>query len=247
MTNETDNTDPRNNVEAQVGAMSASGAVKEILSDDFDALEAIGGWRGLIESVAPTVLFLAVYVLRDDLNLALIISVGVAVALIALRAVQRISVTPALGGLIGIALSALIAWRSGEASNFFVTGLITNAAYLLVLTISVVVKWPLLGVIIGFFRGDATKWRTDPSQKRTRARYYQVTLLWIFLFAARLVVQLPMYLANATEPLGVARLVMGVPFFGLTAWFSWLLIKDLPPVADGESDDDATSASERVG
>ncbi|VEI12507.1 DUF3159 domain-containing protein [Trueperella bialowiezensis] len=213
-----------NNEQAPVG-------LRAIIEEDFNLMDAVGGPRGVVESVVPTLVFLVLYTITNELNMPLAISVGSSLVLIAIRAIQRIPVLPALGGLFAIALSAFIAWRSGQAANFFVWGLVTNAAYLAGLLISLALRWPALGLLIGFLRGDATGWRrgTSPEAIITRRRYTQITWMWVALFAARLTAQLPLYLANATEALGVARLFMGVPLFALIAWFTWMMVRSLPP------------------
>ncbi|QOQ38908.1 DUF3159 domain-containing protein [Trueperella pecoris] len=202
--------------------------LRAVIQEDFDVMATVGGVRGITEATIPTVLFLALFTIVGELNLALLVAVASSLVFIGIRAVQRIAVTPALGGLFAIALSAFVAWRSGHASNFFVWGLITNVAYLAGILVSLAVRWPALGLLIGFLRGDATGWRSEPSQAVTRRRYALITWMWAGLFAARLAVQAPLYLANATEALGISRLVMGVPFFALIGWFTWLMVRDLP-------------------
>lgn len=194
------------------------------LQEEFDVLQAVGGWRGIAESVVPTCLFLILYIVNGQMGTALIAAVASSLVLIAVRAFQRISVTPALGGLFAIGISAAIAWRTGQAQNFFVWGIITNASYLAILLISLAVRWPAVGLVFGALRGDTSGWRKERTQRR---RYWLLTWMWVAFFAARVVVQLPLYLAHATEALGVARLVMGVPLFALTAWFTWLGARDL--------------------
>lgn len=214
--------------------------MRALVEDDFDVVAAVGGVRGVVEATIPTVLFLVLYTVMHNLNLAVGISLASSLAFILIRAIQRIPVTPTLGGLFAIALSAFVTWRSGEASNFFVWGLLTNAGYAAALLISILVRWPALGLLIGFFRGDATGWRTDPTQRVTRRRYVLITWMWLGLFLVRLAVQGPLYLAHATEALGIARLFMGVPFFALVGWFTWLLVKDLPDVPAVMDETDAT-------
>ena len=46
------------------------------------------------------------------------------------------------------------------------------------------------------------------------------------MFALRLVVEVPLYLAGAqaVSYLGAARLILGVPLYAVTLWFIWLLV-----------------------
>jgi hypothetical protein len=49
------------------------------------------------------------------------------------------------------------------------------------------------------------------------------------LFGLRLGVQVPLYLAGeeAVQALATAKLVMGIPLYGLTLWLTWLLLRSV--------------------
>lgn len=79
-------------------------------------------------------------------------------------------------------------------------------------------------------RGDATGWRTDPDQRLTRQAYTRITWLWVGLFALRMLVQVPLFISDATTVLGIARILMGPSLFALTAWLTWLIVRRLPEV-----------------
>ncbi len=220
---------------------SVAGGLSSVVGDSFDVREAMGGARGLAETLAPALVFIVVFLATGSLAASVVAPLAVSLAAIAVRAVQRIDPVPALSGLAGVALSAFWAYRSGEASNYFTLGLLANAAYLGALLLSVALRWPLMGLLIGFLRGDATGWKRGPhandaSQRRTRRRYWQVTWLWIGLFAARIAVQWPLLAAQAVAALGVARIVMGPFLFALVAWLSWMMVRTLPvPSQDPET------------
>ena len=150
------------------------------LAADFDPWAAVGGVRGLVETTVPGIIFLVVYTVTKDVGLSVVAPLGVALGCLAVRLVQRIDVLPVIGGLLGIAASALWAWRTGRASDYFTLGLMTNAAYLAGLLLSLAVRWPALGLLIGFARGDATGWRSGGSDDRraTRRRYAVITWMW---------------------------------------------------------------------
>ena len=67
--------------------------------------------------------------------------------------------------------------------------------------------------------------RRPAAHARVRARKLDVG----GLFALRLVVQLPLYLAGAVVALGVARTAMGLPLFALGVWLTWRLVRRTPP------------------
>lgn len=200
--------------------------VRAVLAEDFSFAEAIGGVRGLAESVAPGLVFVVVYLLRYELVPALVAALAVAVLAVLVRLVQRTPITQAASGIIGVAIGVVWAWRTGEAADYFVYGLWTNAAYLVACLVSILVGWPLVGVVVGLLRGQGAGWRKDPAAARDRQRFRWATWLWVAMFGARLAVQVPAYLANDVAWLGTARLAMGVPLWALTLWLTWLLVHD---------------------
>ena len=69
-------------------------------------------------------------------------------------------------------------------------------------------------------------WRTEPALRHVRRRYHAGTWVLTLMFALRLVVEVPLYLAGAqaVSYLGAARLILGVPLYAVTLWFIWLLV-----------------------
>ena len=199
--------------------------MRAVLGEDFSFADAIGGVRGLVESVAPGLVFVVVYLISFELTPALVGSVAVAVLAVVVRLLQRTPVTQAASGIVGVGIGVVWAWRTGEPTDYFVYGLWTNAVYLVACIVSVLVRWPLVGVVVGLLRGQGTSWRKDPAAARDRQRFRWATWLWAAMFAARLAVQVPAYLADDVAWLGTARLAMGVPLWALTLWTTWLLVR----------------------
>jgi len=185
--------------------------------------DAIGGPLGMAETALPAVAFVVAYTATgSNTTVSAVVAVGLALGLTVARLERRQSPRHALSGLFGIALAAFIAAKSGKAENFFLPGLLQNAAYAAAFLISIAVRWPLVGVIVTKLEGEDSSWRED----RVRVRAYRrATLLWAGMFSARLLVQLPLYLAGAVVALGVARTAMGIPLFALCLWLSWLLVR----------------------
>jgi len=173
-------------------------------------LGSMGGWLGIAEGVLPSLIFLVVFQLSGALVAAVVAALALSALFLVWRLVRRQNVTAALGGAVGVGLSAALALVTADSRNFFVIGLLTNAAYGTVLLISVLVGWPLIGVAASFLLGDQATWRSDPVKRRLGT---WLTLLWVGLFAVRLIVELPFYFAGRTEALGIARLVLGVPLY----------------------------------
>ncbi len=203
--------------------IAAASGIGFIASEQLNLLTAVGGWRGIIESVVPTLLFLVLYVVMGDYIIPAIITLGMCILPIVIRLLQRISPAPAISGLLAMLLSVFLAWRTGEASNIFLFGILVNAVYAVVLLLSVLFKYPLFGVIIGFIKGESLAWRKELRLRELKVVYYQITLLWIAVFTLRLIVQVPIYFAHNVSLLGVTKIAMGLPLFAVALWFSWAL------------------------
>lgn len=182
---------------------------------------AVGGVRGLIESLLPGFLFLIVFTVTREVAPSVLVPAGVAVLFVVIRAVTRSPVMPAVVGLVGIALSAGLALATGRAEENFLLGFVINAVWLVALLVSLLVRRPLVGVIAGLLTGDR-EWRADPA-KRTVLTV--TTWLWVGMFALRLGVQVPLYLAEQAAALAATKLVMGVPLYAAVLWVTWLMVR----------------------
>ncbi|MSO26815.1 MAG: DUF3159 domain-containing protein [Candidatus Nanopelagicales bacterium] len=183
---------------------------------------AIGGWRGIIDSGVPTAVFVVGYLVTGQ-NLGW--SVGVAVVaglLIALwRIVRREPLQQVLAGFAGVLISALVAKWTGRPEAYFLPGFLQNLAYGSAFLISIVIGWPLLGVVLGYFTGDGTAWRHDRPLRRI---YAAASWIWVALFFGRLAVQVPLYLLGAVGALGVVKILMGIPLYIAAAYFTYRLL-----------------------
>lgn len=208
--------------------------MRALTGDEFSFADAIGGVRGLVESTAPGLVFVVVFVLTDDLTPALLASLALALAAVVVRLFQRTPITQAFSGMLGIAVGVAWAWWSGRAQDFFAGGLVANAGYLAAMLISIVARWPVVGVVVGLLRGEDTGWRTDPKRAHERRRFVWATWVMAAVFALRLAVQVPLYLAgeDAVAALGTAKLAMGLPLFALGLWVTWLLVGSLAARAE---------------
>lgn len=193
--------------------------------------KAMGGWRGILESVLPGLVFVVTYTLTYDastgesnLPLSLGLSVGLAVVFTAVRLVQRTPASAAFGGLIATAAAAVLALLTGRGEDNFVLGFITNAAYGTAFLVSAIVGWSLIGVAAGYLMGEGTAWRRDPRKRRV---FFWLALAWAALFYARLGVQLPLYFAGDVATLGTLKLVMGLPLFAPLIAVTWLAARAL--------------------
>jgi hypothetical protein len=194
-------------------------------------MEAVGGPLGMAETSLPPVAFAAAYGFTGT-NVAAIVAVSVGLVFALARLARRETPRHALTGLVGIGFAAFVAARSGKAENFFLPGLLANAAFASAFLISLAVRHPLVGIIVMALDGGDSSWRQDPRRMRAFAR---ASWLWAGLFLSRLVIMLPLYLAGAVVALGVARTALGLPVFALGLWLTWLIVRGVRTPVPGRS------------
>lgn len=185
-------------------------------------LSAVGGVRGLTESILPGLGFLIMYTLTTSLVLSVLAPVALAVIFVVVRLVTRTPLTQAIAGIVGIAISAVLALVSGRAENNFVPGILINVASLVVLLVSIAIQWPLIGVVVGFLTNEGIAWKKDRAKRRV---LFLATWLWATLFGLRLAVEVPLYFAKETEWLAGTKLLLGVPLYAGMLWVTWLLVR----------------------
>ena len=201
-------------------------------------LEAIGGVRGVLESLIPATVYLVSFVFTQDARVAVIAPFAISLVAIAARLLRREPLSAALSGFLGVLVCVIATLFTGRGEDYFLPGFWINGAWVIAHTISLLVGWPLIGLLLGFLRGSLTEWRRIPMLRRAATL---CTVLWIAVFTARLAVQLPLYFAanagdpGAVEALGIARLVMGIPLFAIAVLFTWLVLSRVSSVYAGLS------------
>ncbi|WP_347354218.1 DUF3159 domain-containing protein [Intrasporangium sp.] len=205
--------------------------VEELLKDKLS--EAIGGWRGAVESAVPTLLFALVWSVRRDLGLSLVAAGVAALVFLLVRLLQRQGVRFVLYAAAGVGISAFFALRSGRAEDAFLPGMLQNAALLVVLTVTNLLRWPLFGFVVGvaepdLFAADPTWWRRHPGLVSVACR-----LAWILVLlnVVRLAIMVPLYLAEQVAALAAAKVALGWPAYlvALTAMGA-MLVRGRTPI-----------------
>jgi Protein of unknown function (DUF3159) len=195
--------------------------------------QVLGGRRGALDASAAPVAFVAGYGIADVAGSpsALVWGGGTALATAAAVAVVRLvrgtRPAAALAGLLGVAVAVLVALYTGRAVDFFLLQIAANAASALAWAVSIVIRWPLLGLVVGTVLGQRTRWRRDPHLLRG---YQRASWVWVGQYVVRLAVFLPLFYADAVVALGIARTVLTWPLVALCVALSWPALKSaLPP------------------
>jgi hypothetical protein len=227
----------------------AEGTVEEVVRAQLS--RALGGRRGMLEAAVPTLAFTVLFLVTKDLRTAVAVSVAAVLVLLVVRLAQRSTVQFVLNSLVGIGIGAFFAWRSArnggsadaQALAYFLPGLIYNAGYGALMVLSNLVRWPVVGFMVGSVAGDPTEWHRDPQVVRLCRN-----LTWMLALPciARVVVQLPIYLAGKAADdagpmvaaLGLTKIAMGWPLQLLAlAGMAWLLARNGTPVAQDAAED----------
>ncbi|MGJ6968096.1 DUF3159 domain-containing protein [Streptosporangium sp. G11] len=193
--------------------------------------KAFGGVRGVIEAAVPTIAFTGMWITTSDLKMSLIVSISAAVLLLVVRLAQRSTPQFVINSLIGIGIGAFFASRTGEAKDVFLPGILYNAGYSVVMLLSIVTRWPVVGFLIGSVTGDPTAWRADPAVVKLCTR-----LTWLLMIpcVVRVAAQLPVFLIggnDAVAELGILKIAMGWPLqVAALAAMVWLLARGRTPV-----------------
>ena len=204
---------------------------------ELTLLEQMGGLSGLVSATLPVLVLIPVNNFFG-LGPALAAALGMAVAIAIWRVLRKETLQPAISGLLGVALCAAIAWFTGDAKGYFLYGIWMSLALCIAAVLSILFRWPAVGVIWKGINGEEMQW-----QKITPARraYAIATGGWAVIFLARFIVQRAIYDADATTALGVTRILMGWPLTLLvTALTVWMVRRADTAV------EEATGAGERT-
>jgi hypothetical protein len=210
-------------------------------------LEAMGGARGLIESLLPGILFLVLYATTKTVWVSVLVPLVVSIGFVAWRVLQKGQPVLAFAGLIGVGISAAVALITGQGEDNFLWGFTVNTVVVLVLLVSMLARRPLVGVIAGALTATPYAWRTERAK---RAVAWRATILWLLVIGARLAIQVPLYFAaeqgmsGAIELLAAAKLIMGVPLYLATLWVTWLMVRTVLDTGDGDAADTPSQTPE---
>jgi Protein of unknown function (DUF3159) len=203
---------------------AAEGEAASVTADRTPAdrmMAQLGGLSGMIYSSLPVLVFVGTSRLMG-LSAAVGAALGIATLILVWRLVRRESVQPAVSGLIGVVICALIAYLLGESKGYFLLGIWTSLVWAAVFGVSVVIRRPVVGYIWSWLHGHDRAWR---DARRAVFAFDIATLTWVVVFGARFVVQHLLYQSDHTGWLVVARISMGWPLTAAAALVTYLAIR----------------------
>jgi Protein of unknown function (DUF3159) len=175
----------------------------------------------MIYSSVPVLVFVGTSRLLG-LSAAVGAALGIATLILLWRLVRRESAQPAVSGLIGVVICALIAYLVGESKGYFLLGIWTSLLWAAVFGVSILIRRPVVGYIWSWLHGHDRGWR---DVRRAVYAFDIATLTWVVVFGARFVVQRLLYDSDHTGWLVVARISMGWPLTAAAALVTFLAIR----------------------
>jgi hypothetical protein len=196
--------------------------------DDRDSfMQLLGGRNSAIDASLPPVAFgLGWFLGGESIEIGGVAAIAAAAIIGGYRLAKGARPLAVLFSLLAVLLGALIALHTGDASDFFLPRLVSNALSALVWMISIGVRWPLLGIVVGTALGRGKTWRRDPALLKA---YSRASWVWVAQYVVRLAVFIPLWLIGATGALTIAQVVLTWPLVALCVAVSWwALRKSLP-------------------
>ncbi|WDZ84064.1 DUF3159 domain-containing protein [Micromonospora cathayae] len=183
----------------------------------------LGGRRGAVDATLPPLAFGVGWLAGgESLWGGVIAAVLTGAAVAGWRLHRGDRPRSVLIGLLAVCVAALIALRTGRATDFFLLQVLANAASALVWVVSVVVRWPLLGVLVGVALRQRGRWRRDGALLRA---YGRGSWVWAASYALRVAVFVPLYLGGQVVALVVARVALTWPLVATALGVSWLVVR----------------------
>jgi hypothetical protein len=187
-------------------------------------MQQLGGWAGMLMDIGlPWIAFTLVYAFSDhDLKLALIVAISAAAVVGVFRLIRRQQLGNVIGGFLGVLISAWTAHRTGQAQDVYLPGILLNAGFGVGYLITIVTRYPLFGLVYGAITQTGFAWRRDEMLFKALNR---VTMVFLGQVAVRLAIMLPLYLAHSVNALGIAKIALGLPFYAVTLWVSYAVLR----------------------
>jgi hypothetical protein len=174
----------------------------------------------------PPVVFVAVYLASSsNLTSAVIAALAIGIVLAGLRLSRGEKPVRVVGALIVVIFAAAVAYYTGSAVAYFWPLVLANVASALAFAFSILIRWPLLGVIVGPLTGTGMRWRKDPDLLKA---YAKASWLWVLLNVVRAAIQVPLIQGGDLWALAAIRPLFYAMVIGVVLW-SWRIIKNSLP------------------
>ncbi|ACU34355.1 hypothetical protein Amir_0388 [Actinosynnema mirum DSM 43827] len=185
--------------------------------------ELLGGRSGALDASLPPAVFALGWLLGErSIGAGALAAVLCGVVIGAYRLARGGKPRAVVVSLTLVVLAAYVALRTGRAEDFFLLRILLNVGSALVWAASIVLRWPLLGVVVGLVTGQKLKWRKDPDLMRA---YRYASWPWVGQYLLRVAVFGGFWLAGQVVALGVAQVALSWPLQVVCVVVSWWVIR----------------------
>lgn len=173
----------------------------------LEEFHAVTGKVGLLDTILPPILFLLLNGLAG-FTAAMIGALGLSLLIAVLRLRRGQSLLYALAGLGSVGLAIVLALLLGRSEGFFLPGIINGGLTVALALVSLLIRKPM----VAWTSYLARRWPLDWYwHDRVRPAYTEVTIAWLFYFAAKLFWQVTLYQSNAADELALVNTLTGWP------------------------------------
>nr|WP_202447701.1 DUF3159 domain-containing protein [Streptomyces sp. SID5468] len=205
-------------------------------------LEAFGGVWGMVDTTVPGLVFVAVFTAWHDITTSAVAALALSLVLAVARLVRKQTLKHAFSGVFGIAFGAFFAMLSGNAKNFYLPGMLYTLGLAVAYVISALVRFPLIGVLLGPIMRENLSWRTrNPGRFRA---YTRSTWAWGIILLVKSAILFPLYWFGDATQLGWVKVALGIPPFLLAVYLTWIFLAKAPPPIDVIAEMEAAEKAE---
>jgi uncharacterized membrane protein len=224
------------------GTDGAGAAASGPTVTDKALMEAFGGVRGMVDTTVPGLVFVLVYTVKRDIHLAAVAALGLSVLLALVRLARRETLKHAFSGVFGVGIGAVFAMMSGDAKNFYLPGMLYTLGLAVAYCVSAMVRFPLIGVLLGPLMRENLSWRTrNPGRL---AAYTKATWAWGIVLLAKSAILFPIYFWGDATQLGWVKVALGIPPLLLCVYLTYVFLAKAPPPIDVIAEMEAEEAAE---
>ncbi|MFE7565080.1 DUF3159 domain-containing protein [Kitasatospora sp. NPDC057500] len=199
-------------------------------------MKAFGGVRGMIDMTLPGLVFIITYNITHKVPTAAWAALGLTVLFVVVRLLKRETVQHAFSGVFGVAISAWVSMKTGKAEDFYLPGLLWNVGYCVGLAVSALVRWPLIGIMLGPVTGEMFTWRKQNPGRL--AAYTKATWAWVLIMGIKPVILFPLYFTHNVNLLGWLKVALGIPPLLLAMYVTWQILLKAPPPIKAQLDEE---------
>ncbi|AUY51743.1 DUF3159 domain-containing protein [Streptomyces sp. CB01881] len=206
-------------------------------------MQAFGGVRGMVDMTLPGLVFIVTYNITHQVPAAAWAALGLSALFVVARLAKRETVQHAFSGVFGVAIGAWISMKTGKAENFYLPGLLWSVGYCIGLAVSALVRWPLIGVMLGPVTGEMFTWRKQNPGRL--AAYTKATWAWVLIMGIKPLILFPLYFTHNVNLLGWLKVALGIPPMLLAMYVTWQILLKAPPPIKVQLDDEPAEADRK--